>query len=75
MLEQMRVLGGSQQWGLAPFSDIAAKGGWGPESDGGYLIRQIALVSNSSGTFGVSLAAKRVDGSFESGRAMLNGLG
>lgn len=76
VLDQMHSLGGNQQWGLAPFADVAAKGGWGPEaSDGGYLVRQIALVTNGSGTFGASLAAKPADGSFETGKAMLDVLG
>lgn len=76
VLDEMRNLAGNQQWGLAPFADVAAKGGWGPEaSDGGYLVRQIALVTNGSGTFGASLAAKPADGSFETGKAMLDVLG
>lgn len=75
VLDQMRHLGGNQQWGLAPYADMAAKGGWGPEPDGGYLVRQVALVTNSSGTFGVSLAAKPDDGSFGTGTAMLDAVG
>lgn len=75
VVDQMRNLGGNQQWGLAPFAEVAAKGGWGPEPGGGYLVRQLALVTNSSGTFGASLAAKPADGSFETGKAMLDGLG
>ena len=66
----------SQQWGLAPHG-AAVKGGWGPDAaDGLYLVRQIALVTNDSGaTFGVSLAAKSSDGSYDSGAAMLSTLG
>lgn len=75
VLHQMRNLGSIQRWGLATFPDVAAKGGWGPGRDGGYLVRQIALVSNSRGTFAASLAAEPVDGSFETGVAMLDILG
>ena len=75
VVDQMRNLGGSQQWGLASFADVAAKGGWGPETDGGYLVRQLALVTNSTGSFGVSLAARPANGTFETGQAMLNVLG
>ncbi|WP_156616786.1 hypothetical protein [Mycobacterium sp. 852014-52144_SCH5372336] len=75
VVEQMHALGGNQQWGMASFADVAAKGGWGPGPDGGYLVRQIALVTNHSGTFGVSLAAKPADGSFDTGTAMLDSLG
>ena len=57
------------------FADVAAKGGWGPESDGRYLVRQLALVTNDSGTFGASLTAKPADGSFETGQAMMDALG
>lgn len=75
VLDQMRYLGGNQQWGLAPYDDVAAKGGWGPDPTGGYLVRQIALVTNAVGNLGVSLAAKPADGSFESGQTMLDHLG
>lgn len=75
VIAQMRALGGNQQWGLASFADVAAKGGWGPGPDGGYLVRQIALVTNHSGTFGVSISAKPADGSFDTGTAMLDSLG
>ena len=71
VVHQMRNLGGSQQWGLASYADVAAKGGWGPEPDGGYLVRQLALVTNGSGSFGVSLAARPADGGFETGQAPL----
>jgi hypothetical protein len=71
----MRNLGGNQQWGRAPFADVAAKGSWGPESDGRYLVRQLALVTNDSGTFGASLTAKPGDGSVETGQAMMDALG
>ena len=70
VVQQMRDLSGNQQWGLAPYA-----GGWGPESDGGYLVRQIALVTNSSGTFGVSMEARPADGSFSTGTAMLDSVG
>lgn len=75
VIDGMRNLGLNQQWGLAPYADVAAKGGWGPELDGRYLVRQLALVTNNTGTFGTSLAAKPADGSFDTGKAMLNALG
>lgn len=73
VLAQMRNV--SQGWGLAQYG-APVKGGWGPDSaDGLYLVRQIALVTNDAGaTFGVSLAAKASDGSYESGAAMLTTL-
>ncbi|MCZ0731251.1 hypothetical protein [Mycolicibacterium iranicum] len=75
VLEHMRNLGGNQQWGVAPFERVAAKGGWGPGPDGQYLVRQLALVENDDGTFGASLAAKPADGTFETGKAIVDALG
>jgi hypothetical protein len=62
VVDQMRNLGGIQQRGLARHPDVAAKGGWGPEADGGYVVRQIALVGNGTG-------------SFETGKSILDALG
>lgn len=75
VLEQMANV--AQQWGLAGYTGVQSKGGWGPEaSDGGYLVRQIAVVTNESGVhFGVSLAAKPSDGGFATGTSMLSSLG
>ncbi|WP_157531239.1 hypothetical protein [Mycobacterium sp. IS-1496] len=75
VVAQMRSLGGNQQWGLARYPDVAAKGGWGPGPNGGYLVRQIAAVANDTGTFGASLAAEPADGNFETGKTMLDALG
>lgn len=72
VLAEMRSIAPEQQWGLAGESEVAAKGGWGPEPDGGYLVRQIALVGSGSSSFGVAIAAKPYDGSFSTGTAMLN---
>lgn len=71
VLDQMYAVG--QAWGMAQFGN-AAKGGWGPDESGYYLVRQLAVVSNDTGTFGVSLAAKPSDGSFDTGVAMLDAL-
>lgn len=75
VLDQMHNLDASHRWGLASFADVAAKGGWGPEPDGGYLVRQVAVVTNRSGTIGVSLAVEPADGSMATGTAMLDSLG
>lgn len=71
VLDQMHNIQ-SGYWGLATMNGAATKGGWGPEADGGYLVRQIAVVTNDAGNFGVSLAAKPSDFSFETGTAMLD---
>jgi hypothetical protein len=74
VLDAMRAVGYNQQWGLASLPRSAVKGGWGPEPDGGYLVRQLAVVDNATGMLGVSLAARPMDGSFATGKAMLNSL-
>lgn len=74
VVDAMRSLGGNQQWGFGGRPDTAAKGGWGPDSDGQYLVRQIASVSIPSGNLGVALAAAPQDGDFKSGTDTINAL-
>lgn len=74
VLERMRHISAAQQWGLAG-PDTPTKGGWGPDRDGGYLVRQLALLDTAGGTIGVALAADPDDGSFATGVAMLDALG
>lgn len=74
VLSHMKSIAPDQQWGLAGEDGVAAKGGWGPESDGGYLVRQIALVRDGPNSFGVAIAAKPADGSFATETAMLDQL-
>jgi hypothetical protein len=54
VIDLMRILSEEHRWGLAA-KGFAAKGGWGPGVEGGYLVRQLALVSD---TVGVALAAE-----------------
>lgn len=74
VLERMRHISAAQQWGLVA-DDTPSKGGWGPDRDGGYLVRQVALLPAATGTLGVALAADPDDGSFTTGVAMLDRLG
>jgi hypothetical protein len=74
LLGQMSDIATDQQWGLAGDAGVAAKGGWGPEPDGGYLVRQIASVGDGPDSFGVAIAAKPNDGTFATGTAMLDQL-
>jgi hypothetical protein len=74
VIDQMRHLDSEQQWGLAA-DGVAAKGGWGPQPDGRYLVRQLAVLTNDAGNSGVALAAKPADGRFETGAAMITKLG
>jgi hypothetical protein len=58
-----------QRWGLAA-KNVAAKGGWGPGVDGGYLARQFGIVTIPQGTIGVALAAEANE--LEAGVGVLN---
>ncbi len=75
VLDRMRSLDPSQRWGLASVDGVPAKSGWGPGNDGAYLVRQLAVVSNKSGTVGIALAANPADGSLATGVATLDSLG
>lgn len=66
----------AQRWGLAATGLSAnVKGGWGPGSDGRYLVRQMGLVRLSNGNLlAASLASLPADGSFGSGSANLTAI-
>lgn len=65
----MRHLSDGQRWGLAA-KGIAAKGGWGPGTSGGYLVRQFGMLPTNTGHMGVALAAEATG--FETGVDALN---
>ena len=66
----------SQRWGVGTMSGTRAlKGGWGPGTDGRYLVRQMAVVRLPDGTrVGMSLAARPADGRFATGISNLDAL-
>jgi hypothetical protein len=59
----------SQRWGLgAVAGDAEVKGGWGPDAQGRYLVRQIGIVSLGNGRrVAASIATIPADGSFQTG--------
>ena len=60
-----------QRWGLGVLGeDVELKGGWGPDPDGRYLVRQMGI----AGPLAVALAAIPTDGTFESGSDLLDRL-
>jgi hypothetical protein len=71
VIDLMQNLTAAQQWGLAA-KGIAAKGGWGPGIDGGYLVRQFGIMPTPSGQWGVALAAEAQ--AFEAGVEVINAL-
>jgi hypothetical protein len=62
-----------QQWGLGTLgADTQFKGGWGPEPDGRYLVRQMGIVRLTGGRrLAASMATMPADGTFETGTANL----
>lgn len=59
----------SDRWGLGAIGSPARwKGGWGPDPDGVYLVRQMGVIETEAGETVVALAARPADGSFGSGQ-------
>lgn len=71
VIELMQRLIPEQRWGLAA-KGVAAKGGWGPGNEKGYLVRQFAVVPTPEGHVGVAIAAQA--STFDAGKAALNQL-
>lgn len=73
----MRNVAGNQQWGLesVPGRQTAVKGGWGPSVSGGYLVRQIGLLTLRDGRqVGVAMSTQTSAGSMEPGTQVLDGV-
>ncbi len=61
----------SDSWGLGSSGLPAAwKGGWGPGTDGGYLVRQMGVLYIGNKEAVVTLAALPADGQFATGESM-----
>jgi hypothetical protein len=70
---------GYERWGAGsagyPSSvPLSFKGGWGPASDGGYQVRQTAIVGSGDRGYVVSMLAVPASGSFADGTSMLTSL-
>jgi hypothetical protein len=64
-----------QRWGLGSTGVTSYfKGGWGPGSDGRYLVRQVGVASQDGGSIAVALAAIPSDGQFATGTAAVSQL-
>lgn len=70
LLEEMGQVSADQRWGLGTAGSQAFKGGWGPGSSGGYLVRQMGTLNGNA----VAIAALPSDGTFGSGTQMLDQL-
>ena len=68
----------NQSWGIEviPNRTTAVKGGWGPSPDGGYVVRQIGIVTRKDGKqTAVALSTYAPGASMGSGIAALNQVG
>lgn len=63
-----------QRWGLGRIDGTSFKGGWGPGTDGLYLVRQFGVVPTRSGGVAVAVAAVSDSGGFGDGTAVLDRL-
>lgn len=74
----MGQVAGNQNWGIEviPSVSTAVKGGWGPGVSGGYVVRQIGLLTRKDGSqVAFALATYTPYSSMESGIAALNQVG
>jgi hypothetical protein len=60
-----------QGWGIGALPDSQFKGGWGPSPTGGYLVRQMGVLTGPTGMIAVALAAQPASGKFHDGIAAL----
>jgi len=73
LLGEMSRVGGSDTYGLGETGFPASwKGGWGPGTDGGYLVRQMGIMNVAGREIVMAMAAVPDDGSFETGRSMVS---
>jgi len=74
--EVLRLMGdveSDQRWGIGAVGLPAQfKGGWGPGPGGGYLVRQMGIITLANGSrVGLAIASEPADGRFETGAANL----
>ena len=73
--ELMRRVVPEQRWGLGGLAeDAELKGGWGPDPDGRYLVRQMGIVDLAGGPLAVTMATMPADGTEASGTKNLDRL-
>ncbi|MBL1079327.1 hypothetical protein JK358_33475 [Nocardia sp. 2] len=60
-----------QRWGLGTLDGAEFKGGWGPDINGKYLVRQFGLIPAPGGQVAIAIAAQPSSGSFDEGTVML----
>lgn len=74
VLADMERVDPDQRYGLGQFPGARFKGGWGPDPDGGYTVRQFGLIPTSHGEVGVALWVKPASASYLGAQAMATDL-
>lgn len=75
LLGQMASVGGSDTYGLGSVGFPAKwKGGWGPGTDGKYLVRQMGVMEVDGKQVVVAMAAIPDDGTFETGMSIISAI-
>ncbi|QIS14750.1 hypothetical protein F5544_34585 [Nocardia arthritidis] len=72
VINLMEQITPQQRWGLGSFNNAEFKGGWGPDLQGAYLVRQFGLVPAANGEFAVAFAAQPDSGAFSDGMTLLD---
>ncbi|MCX7445720.1 hypothetical protein OS125_10800 [Corynebacterium sp. P7003] len=72
VLTAMNGIVDDQSYGLGRVPDLPFKGGWGPDENGDYLVRQFGVLRTPGGHLGVALAVRPDDGTYDTGREMLD---
>lgn len=72
----MEQISAGQNYGLGGIEGAAFKGGWGPDLSGSYLTRQFGVLPGAEPGkfFGVAIAVKSADGTYETEQAMLTAI-
>ncbi|WIM69180.1 hypothetical protein [Corynebacterium suedekumii] len=70
VLTDMAWVDPDQRYGLGQFPGARFKGGWGPDPDGGYTVRQFGLIPTDHGEVGVALWVKPASASYLGAQAM-----
>ncbi|WP_133689124.1 hypothetical protein [Mycobacterium sp. BK086] len=71
VLDLMGDVVSGQRWGLGTIGGAKFKGGWGPGTDGRYLVRQYGIIDTPTGQVVVAVAAVPDSGGFGDGTAIL----
>jgi hypothetical protein len=53
-----------QRWGIGRLDDAHLKGGWGPDPDGAYVLRQLGTATVEGQTYALALSARTPGGTY-----------